>query len=114
MPVAVNCCVVPSGSVGSAGVTAIETSTAGVTVSVVEPLIVPEVAVTVVLPNVTLMATPRLLTVATVELVVVHVAELVRTRVLPSLYVPVATKAWVVPKANDGLAGVTAIETSTG
>ena len=41
-----------------AGVTAIETSTAGFTVTVVEPLIVPNVAVTIVLPIATLLATP--------------------------------------------------------
>lgn len=35
---------------------------------------------------------------------------MVSTSVLPSLYVPVATRAWVVPSANEGLAGVTAIE----
>jgi hypothetical protein len=51
VPVAVNCCVAPNGSVGIAGVTTIETKTAAVTVTVVEPLIVPEVAVTVVLPT---------------------------------------------------------------
>ena len=44
-------CVVPSGITGIAGVTAIETSTAALMVSVVEPLIVPDVAVTVVLPK---------------------------------------------------------------
>jgi hypothetical protein len=44
--------------VGIAGVTAIETRTAGLMVSVVDPLIVPEVAVTVVLPKATLLATP--------------------------------------------------------
>ena len=53
-----NCCVVPSGIVGIAGVTAIETSTEGLMVSVVEPLIVPEVAVTAVLPRATALATP--------------------------------------------------------
>ena len=55
---AVNASVVPRGIVGIAGVTAIETSTAGVMVSVVDPLIVPEVAVTVVLPKAALLATP--------------------------------------------------------
>jgi hypothetical protein len=58
VPVAVNCCVAPDGSVGIAGVTTIETKTAGVTVTVVEPLIVPEVAVIVVLPTATPLAVP--------------------------------------------------------
>jgi hypothetical protein len=47
------------------------------------------------------------------ESVVVQVAVLVTTRVLPSLYVPVATRASVVPMAKEALAGVTARETST-
>lgn len=58
VPVAVKACVVPSGITGTAGVTAIDTSTAGFTATVVEPLIVPNAAVTVVLPNPTLLATP--------------------------------------------------------
>jgi len=58
VPVAVNCCVIPSGNVGIAGVTAIETSVAVVTVTVVEPLIDPDVAVTPALPTATLLATP--------------------------------------------------------
>ncbi len=58
VPVAVKACVAPSGIVGIAGVTAIDTSTAGLIVSVVEPLIVPEVAVTMVFPKATLLATP--------------------------------------------------------
>ena len=58
VPVAVNCSVVPDGMVGIAGVSAIETRFAEVTVRVVEPLIAPETAVTAVLPTVTLAATP--------------------------------------------------------
>ena len=109
-----NCCVVPSGIVGMAGVTAIETRTAGVTLRVVEPTIDPEVAVTLVLPSATLVASPCPLTVAMVPFAVPQVVVLVRSRVLPSLYVPVAANCWVVPRANDGLRGVTAIDTSTG
>src|SRR6266446_2564367 len=44
-------------------------------------------------------------------LAVVHVAVAVRSRVLPSVYVPVAVKACVVPRAKEGLTGATAIET---
>lgn len=58
VPVAANWSVVPRGMLGIAGVTAIETNAAGVTVSVVEPLIEPEVAVTVVPPIFTLAAIP--------------------------------------------------------
>ena len=111
---AVNCCVVPSGSVGIAGVTAMETRTAGVTVTVVEPVIVPDVAVTVVLPKAALLAMPWLFTEAIPEFALFQVAVAVKSRVPPSLYVPVANKGRLVPKANDGVAGVTAIETRTG
>ena len=58
VPVAVNGSLVPSGIVGIAGVTTIETSTAGLTVRVVDPVIVPNVAVIVVLPKATLLAIP--------------------------------------------------------
>ena len=95
---------------GIAGVTAIDTRVAGVTFKVVEPLTAPEVAVTDVLPTATAVATPWLVTVAINVLAVFHVAVCVRSCVLPSEYVPVAFKAWVVPTANEGLAGVTAIE----
>jgi hypothetical protein len=44
VPVAVNCCVLPLTTDGFTGVTAIDTSVAAVTVSVVLPETVPEVA----------------------------------------------------------------------
>ena len=68
-----------------AGVTAIETRTAGVTVKVVDPLMEPEVAVTLVLPSPTPVAIPEAFTVAMPLLAVVQATEFVRTRVLPSL-----------------------------
>jgi hypothetical protein len=83
--VAVKGCVVPRGIVGIAGVTAIETRTAGVTVKLVEPEIDPEVAVTVVPPSATLPTSPCAFTVAMVGSAVLQAAELVRFRVLPSL-----------------------------
>jgi hypothetical protein len=85
VPVAVNCSVVPDAMVGIAGVSAIETRAEGVTVSVVEPLMLLDAAVTGVLPKATLAATPWLLTVAMLELPVLQVTELVKTSVLPSL-----------------------------
>ena len=109
-----NCCVVPRGTDGIAGVTAMETSTAGVTVTVVEPVIEPEVALTLVLPNPTLLNTPCVLTVAMPEFVVLQVAEFVSSRVLPSVYVPVAFKACVVPSAKEEFAGVMTRETKVG
>ncbi len=50
VPVAVNCWVLPLGTDGLAGVTAIETNAGAVTVSVVEPFIDPDVAVIVLVP----------------------------------------------------------------
>jgi len=44
VPVAVNCCVVPLAIDGFAGVTAIDDSTAAVTVSVVDPVTEPDAA----------------------------------------------------------------------
>ena len=58
VPVAVNCCCVPRAIVGVGGVIARETSTAGVTVTVVEPATAPELAVIVVVPAPTLVAKP--------------------------------------------------------
>ena len=75
---AVNCCCVPAAIDALAGVTAIETSVAGVTVRLVEPLIDPEVALIVVLPAATPVARPPLLMVATDVALEVQVAELVR------------------------------------
>jgi hypothetical protein len=68
-----------------AGVTEIEVNTAAVTVNVAEPLIVPEVAVIVVLPDATLVASPPLLTVAIEVAEEVQVAVEVRVCVVPLL-----------------------------
>ena len=84
MPVAMNCCVVPSGIEGIAGVTAMETRTAGETIKVAEPEIAPTVAVIPVLPMAPLVANPCALTVAIVPSTVCQLAELVRSKVLPS------------------------------
>jgi hypothetical protein len=112
VPVAVNCCVVPSAIVAVGGLIAIDTSAAAVTVSTVDPLTVPEVALTVAVPVPTLCPSPALLIVAVVGVSEDHVAVLVRFCVLPSVNVPVAVNCSVVPSAIDGVAGVTAMETS--
>src|SRR5438309_2553872 len=110
VPLAVNCCAVPSGIAGIAGVMAIETSATGVTFTVVESLIEPEVALTLVLPTLPLLATPWLSTVAMPLFAESHVTDAVKSSVLPSLYVPVAFSCFVVPKAKYGSVGVIAIE----
>jgi len=112
VPVAVNCADIPSGTDELAGVPEIEFSTAEVTVSRIEPLTEPKVAVIVVDPTDALEARPVLLIGATVPLEVVQVAVLVRSEVEPSEYVPVAVNCWVVPKGMEGLVGATVIETS--
>ncbi len=51
VPVATNCWIIPSARVGFAGDIAMETSVAGVTAIAVEPEMLPNVAVTVALPE---------------------------------------------------------------
>ena len=118
VPVAVNCFCVPIAIEGVAGVTAIDTNPARVTVSVVVPDTDPEVAVIVAVPVPTLVAKPWLpevlLIVATEEAEEVHVTVVVRVCVLPSLKVPVAVNCCVVPSAIDPLAGVSARESKAG
>ena len=77
VPVAVNCSVVPKATLGFAGVTAMETNVAAVTVRVVEAEMVPDTAVIVVVPAATGVAMPVLLTVATDEAVELQVTDVV-------------------------------------
>jgi hypothetical protein len=112
VPVAVNCCVVPIAIFAVGGLIAIDTSAAAVTVSTVDPLTVPDVALTVAVPVPTLCPSPALLIVAVVGVSEDHVAVLVRSCVLPSVNVPVAVNCCVVPNAIDGVAGVTANDIS--
>ena len=58
VPVAVNCCFVPSAIDGSGGVTAMDTSAAAVTVNVAVPVTEPEAAVIFAEPVLTLVAKP--------------------------------------------------------
>ena len=81
---AVNCNCWPAAIEGLAGVTAMETRVAAVTVRLVEPLIDPEVALIMVLPAATAVARPAL-TVATEGALEVQAAELVRFWWLPSV-----------------------------
>lgn len=89
VPTAVNCLVVPTAMLGFTGVTANETNVAAVTVSEAVPLIVPEVAVSVVVPVPTAVTTPVVLTVATALEDEVQVSE-VSSCVLPSSKLPTA------------------------
>ena len=84
VPVAENCCVVPSAAVALGGSIAIETSVAAVTVTSVDPVIVPDAAVILDDPMLTLCANPDLI--VTLEMSSeVQAAAAVRSLVLPSV-----------------------------
>jgi hypothetical protein len=85
VPVAVNCMLVPRGMAGIAGVMAMLSRVAGLTVSVVEPMTDPSVAVTLVLPTAALAATPCAFSVAMLEFPVLQATDVVMSNVLPSV-----------------------------
>ena len=103
----------PTASVFVAGVTAIESSVALVTVSVVEPEIVPTAAAIVVVPALSVLAlcvvASMLATLGALEL---NVAFAETSATEPSEKEPVAVNTCVTPTPSVGLVGVTAIETS--
>lgn len=113
-PVAIYACVVPAAIDAVAGVTVIDTRTAGVTVKVTPREVTPPCdAVIVVVPATTPVATPFALIVAIGVLEEFQVTLLVKFCVVWLLNVPVAVYACVVPAAIDAVVGVTAIDTST-
>jgi hypothetical protein len=116
VPVAVNCCVVPGAMLGLVGLTAMDTSVAEVTVSKVEPDMLPDAAVIVVEPAATEVANPlepaALLMVATAAVDELQVTVIVKSCVVLSENVPVATNCWFVPLTMLGLVGVIAMDTS--
>jgi small neutral amino acid transporter SnatA (MarC family) len=116
VPMAVNCWVVPLAMPGLVGVIATDTSIAGFTVRVVDPDMLPDVAVTVVAPAATDVAKPcepeALLIVATPALDELQVTAAVSICVVSSENVPMAVNCWVVPLAMPGLVGVTVMDTS--
>jgi hypothetical protein len=83
VPVAVNCWVRPAETIGFAGVTAMEASTGAKTVSVVLPMMLPEVAEMVVVPTATVVARPLAAMVAAAVFVDAQVTEAVRFCVEP-------------------------------
>lgn len=111
VPVAVNCCVVPSGMDALAGETDRASSTAGEIVSVVFPDTVAEDAVMVADPTTSAEASPPEEIVVTPVADDFQVTDEVRFSVLPSEYFPVAVNCCVVPNGTAALAGVTAIDT---
>jgi hypothetical protein len=78
VPVAVNCCVFPAATEGFAGVTAMETRVAFVTVSVVDPTSLPLVALIVEVPAFSAVAKPAAFIVAFTGVPDAHVTLLVK------------------------------------
>jgi hypothetical protein len=109
-PRAINCWATPTGVLGLAGIKVMEDRVAEVTVSVVLPEILPEVAVMVAVPAKTDVARPLLLTVATDVFDEVQVTCMLTSWLVPSEYLPVAINCWVVPAGMLGVAGVTIME----
>ena len=85
-----NCCFVPLAIEGFAGVTAMVTSVAAVTVRVVEPVMPPETALIVLVPAATPVANPPAVIVATLVVTELQLAVLVKFCVELSEKVPVA------------------------
>ena len=112
VPEAANCLVFPAGMLGLAGVTVMEDKVAAVTVKVVLPEMLPEVAVMVAVPAEAAVARPLPLTGATDVLEECQVTCVVRSWLVPSEYVPEAVNCLVSPTGMLGLAGVTDMETS--
>jgi len=107
VPVAKNCCVTPTPSVGLVGVTAMETSVALVTVRAPEPVILPTVAVIVLDPAPRPVATPLCETLAIRAFDDVQPAVSVTSWVVLSLKVTTAWKETVPCTAVVAVAGVT-------
>jgi hypothetical protein len=104
-------------TMADAGVTSIDSSTAWVTERVVVPEMLPDVAVIVVVPTPTEVASPlvpvTLLIVATFVFEEFQETDDVIFCVELSVNVPVAVNCCVVPRAMLGFAGVTVIDVST-
>jgi len=111
VPVAVNGWVFPRAMLGFTGDTAIDTSTAGVTVSVADDDgTESNIAVMVVEPTSTAVASPVLLIVAVVILDELQIADVVKSCVLPQPNIPLAVNCCSVPLAILALPGATAID----
>jgi hypothetical protein len=114
VPAAVNCSVLPFTIDGFAGVTAMDTSVAEVTVSTVDPLTLPEIAMIVLDPAAFAVAIPPGAIVAVFVFWDCQLTEALRSFVEPSLYFPVAVNGSVAPVAIVGFTGVTEIALRAG
>jgi len=114
VPIAVNCLVSSEVIEALVGLIAIERKSATVTVTLVDPLMVTEVAVTSRVPYETPATKPLSDTVATEVSSDDQLTEPVMFFVLPSSYVPVAVICLVLPTTTDGVTGVTVMLDSVG
>lgn len=114
VPVAWYCTVLPEFVESSAGVIAIDFRFATVTVTVVEPLMAPDVAVILAFPTCSPVTRPEFETVAAASLSDDQLTEPVMSFVLPSLYVPVAVICLVELTVTEGVTGVTVMELRVG
>src|SRR5207302_641525 len=114
MPVATNCCVCPLGIVVRDDVIVNDCRTGGSTLSTVEALNEPDVAVMVVFPGTTLLASPPGAIVATPIAEEAHVTAPLTFCVDASLNVPVAANCWVRPFGIAELAGAMLMDFKTG
>jgi len=103
VPTALYCWVSPELIEEFVGVISMETRFATVTVTLVEPLMVAEVAVTVALPGSLPLIKPAEETVKTAALLDDQLTEPVIFFVLPSSYVPVAVICRLLPVLTDGV-----------
>jgi len=110
VPVAINCWVTPTGTLGMAGVTAMEVKTAAVTVRTVFPEILPWVAAMVTTPTTTPVAKPPVSIWVTDIFDEAQMTCVVISKLVPSEYAPVAVNCWLTPAGMLGLAGVKAME----
>ena len=110
VPVAINCCVVFTGTLGFAGVTAIDAGLAHrlavVTVICVEAEKAPDRAVTEVTPVAPPVTTPAAETDAVVLSAELHITDAVTSLLEPSENVPVACKACVLVTITVAAGGV--------
>lgn len=100
----------PIPSVKPSGLTVRNEIAGAATVSEVEPVTEPRVAEMVVGPAVTPVTTPLASIVATAVADETHVTSAVKSRLLPSVYLPVAVNCCVVFTGIDDAAGETLIE----
>ena len=110
VPVAVNCCDCPAAIVGFEGAMVSETSAAGLTVTAIDPVMLPDVAMTFAEPTLSACANPELLTETVVAALELHVTDEVKSREVPLLNSPVALNCCEVPFGSEAPVGVTVIE----